>query len=242
MLKVAVVTGGARGIGRAISLLFARNGYTVVINYNQSEQNAFSLLEQIKSEGLFADIFKADVSNSDECKSLFGYVKEKYSRLDVLVCNAGIAKQNPITLVSDDEWNKIISTNLSSAFYCTRSAVPLFLQEKSGSIVMVSSVFGITGASCEAAYSASKGGMITFAKSMASELSPSGITVNCVCPGFIDTDINNNLSIGEKQRLVEDIPLNRAGTIEEIARSVYFLATESYITGQVLSVDGGYSL
>ncbi len=242
MPKIAVVTGGSRGIGAETSLALAREGYSVIINYNKSKVQAERIKELIESENKHAELFKADVSQSEQCDALFEFVREKFGRLDVLVNNAGIAKQNVLTSVNDGEWKQIIDTNLSSAFYSTRAAIPLLLNSKNGAIVVVSSIFGITGASCEAAYSASKGGLIAFTKSMAKELAPCDITVNCVCPGFIDTDMNNNLSDDEKKDFIENIPLCRAGKPSDVANAVCFLIKNRYTTGQVLAIDGGYSI
>ncbi len=242
MQKVAVVTGSSRGIGAETSMALAREGYSVVINYHKSKTQAEHMKQLIENENGHAELFKADVSKSEQCDALFEFVREKFGRLDVLVCNAGIAKQNVLSSVSDDEWKQLIDTNLSSAFYSTRAAIPLLLNSKTGAIVVVSSIFGITGASCEAAYSASKGGLITFSKSMAKELAPSDITVNCVCPGFIDTDMNSNLSDEEKKDFIENIPLCRAGKPSDVANAVCFLVKSRYTTGQVLAIDGGYSI
>lgn len=231
-MRNVLITGASKGIGKAAAELFSELGDNVFINYNQSEKAAKEL--EKKTGGV---AIKADVSDSYQVKKMF----EKINGVDVLVNNAGIDGFYLTDSMTDDEWKKIIDVNLSGAFYCAREALKYMISKKSGAIVNVSSIWGITGASCEVAYSAAKAGLIGFTKALAKEVGPSGIRVNCVAPGVIDTDMNKNLDFDSKRKLCEETPLGRMGTAAEVAEAIYFLSSEEgFITGQVLSPNGGF--
>ncbi len=241
MKKVALVTGGAKGIGAAIVKKLCKDGYSVAINYNKSEQRALSLCSFCASEGFTALPVRCDVSSSSEVEKMFTEIEEKLGTVEVLVNNAGISIWGLFDTVTDEQWAEIIGTNLTGTFNCTRRAVPAMLKNKYGRIINISSVWGQEGASCEAAYSASKAGVIGLTKALAKEYAPSGITVNCICPGVIDTDMMSRFSDEEKAEICEDIPAGRMGSPEEVAEAVSFFASEnsSYVTGQILGVNGG---
>ena len=241
MKKVALVTGGAKGIGAAIVKRLCEDGYAVAINYNKSEQRALSLCSFCASEGFTVLPVKCDVAASRDVEKMFAEIEERLGSVDVLVNNAGISLWGLFDTVTDVQWNDVIGTNLTGTFNCTRRAVPAMLKNKYGRIINISSVWGQEGASCEAVYSASKAGVIGLTKALAKEYAPSGITVNCVCPGVIDTDMMSRFSDEERQAIAEDIPAGRMGTPEEVAEAVSFFANEnsSYVTGQILGVNGG---
>lgn len=241
MKKVALVTGGAKGIGAAIVKKLCKDGYSVAINYNKSEQRALSLCSFCASEGFTALPVRCDVSSSSEVEKMFTEIEEKLGTVEVLVNNAGISLWGLFDTVTDEQWAEIIGTNLTGTFNCTRRAVPAMLKNKYGRIINISSVWGQEGASCEAAYSASKAGVIGLTKALAKEYAPSGITVNCICPGVIDTDMMSRFSDEEKAEICEDIPAGRMGSPGEVAEAVSFFANEnsSYVTGQILGVNGG---
>lgn len=241
-MKTAMITGASRGIGRAIAIELAQKGYDVALNYNKSKTEAETLRDELKKLGVKAEIFGADVSKNDEVQRMTGDVISFFSGVDVLVNNAGIAlPQGLFTDFDDSEARRIFETNVFGIMNCSRAVVPHFVSKKAGRIVNISSIWGISGGSCEVIYSASKGAIIAFTKALAKELAPSGICVNCVAPGFIDTDMNNHLSKEDKVAFVQDIPLGRIGTAKEVAESVAFLASDaaSYITGQTITIDGG---
>ncbi|OHW61800.1 3-oxoacyl-[acyl-carrier-protein] reductase FabG [Andreesenia angusta] len=239
--KTAVVTGGSRGIGRSISENLAREGYNVVINYRNSEQNAEELKERLLSEGFSVDIFRADVSVACEAESLIEFAKMRFGGLDVLVNNAGIAEIKLFTDITDEDWDKMIRTNLNSVFYCSKHALKYMLPQKSGKIINISSIWGLIGASCEVHYSVTKAGIIALTKSLAKELGPSNIHVNCVAPGVIDTDMNGGFSEEELRDITSEIPMMKMGLPQDIAEAVLFFASDksNFITGQVLSPNGG---
>ena len=244
MKNCVVVTGGSRGIGAAISSLFAVNGFNVIVNYNRSEKDAKKLCDTLLGQGFSAIPFKADISKPIEAERLVKFAVEKFGNIDVLINNAGISQQKLLTDITDVDWNKMISTNVSGAFYCSRAAAKYMINKKNGSIINISSMWGISGASCEVHYSAAKAGLIGFTKALAKELGPSNIRVNCVAPGLIDTDMNNTLSDDDKAALINETPLCRIGTVSDVAKACFFLASDdaSFITGQVLGVDGGFIL
>lgn len=230
-MKRVLITGASRGIGAACARLFAKSGYDVIINYNNSKEEALRLAREIGAETI-----RADVSSSAQVDDMFKAAGE----VNILVNNAGISGFYMLDAMSDDEWNKMIGVNLNGVFYCTRAVLPQMLRRKSGAIVNVSSMWGICGSSCEAAYSASKAGVIGLTKALAKEVGTSGIRVNCVAPGAIDTDMNKKLGGDAIKELCEETPLGRLGSPEEVARAILFLADDDgFITGQVLSPNGG---
>lgn len=239
MNRKILVTGGSRGIGRACVKRFSEDGDKVVFIYRSSEDEARKVSEET---GAFA--VRADLSDAREASSAVKKAAELMGGIDVLVANAGIAQFSLFTDISDDDWRKMTDTNLSSVFYCVREASRFMIHEKSGKIVTISSMWGLIGASCEVHYSAAKAGVIGMTKALAKELGPSGINVNCVCPGVIDTDMNAHLSAEDLNVLCDGTPLCRIGKPEEVADAVFFLASEnaSFITGQILSVDGGFAV
>ncbi len=244
MKKTAVVTGGARGIGAAVSAAFARAGYNVIINYKSSEKEAVALAEALSAEGASALPFCADVSRSNDADALMAFAAEKFGGVDVLINNAGVAGFDLLTDVSDEKYRFIMSVDMDGTFNCCRAAASLMVKAHAGAIINVSSMWGITGASCEAVYSAAKAGVIGLTKALAKELGPSGIRVNCVAPGVINTEMNSRLSDEDVAALAEETPLCRIGEPYEVADAILFLASEkaSFITGQVLSVDGGFAV
>lgn len=241
MKKVALVTGGAKGIGAATVKKLCKDGYAVAINYNTSEQRALSLCSFCASEGFTVIPVKCDVSVSSDVEKMFSQIEEKLGPVELLVNNAGVSLWGLFDTVTDEEWNNIIGTNLTGTFNCIRRAIPAMLKNKYGRIINISSVWGQEGASCEAVYSASKAGIIGLTKALAKEYAPSGITVNCLCPGVIDTEMMSRFSDEEKAAICEEIPVGRMGTPEEIAHAVSFLADKNsaYITGQILGINGG---
>lgn len=241
-MKTVLITGASRGIGRATALEFAKNGWQVAVNYNKSETAAKELCDEIISLGGFTKSYQADVSDNVAVFDMINSAVADFGGIDALVNNAGIAPvQGLFTDFTDSDAKQIFDTNVFGMMNCSRAIIPHFVSKKSGKIINVSSVWGITGGSCEVIYSASKAAVIGFTKALAKELAPSGICVNCVAPGFIDTDMNAHLSKADIEAFCEDVPLGRIGKAQEVAKSICFLASEdaSYITGQVLSVDGG---
>jgi 3-oxoacyl-[acyl-carrier protein] reductase len=237
--QVAIVTGASRGIGRAIALQLARVGAKVVVNYASSSGAADELVAQIATEGGEAIAVQADVSKSDQIDALFSTVMDKWGRVDVLVNNAGITRDTLLLRMKPEDWQAVIDTNLTGVFLCTRAVSKIMLKQKSGRIVNIASVAGQTGNPGQANYSAAKAGVIGFTKTVAKELASRGITVNAVAPGFIATDMTNDLKV---DGILQFIPLGRYGQPEEIAGMVKFLAADpaaAYITGQTFNVDGG---
>lgn len=240
--KTDLITGASRGIGRETARLFAMNSYNVLINYNSSKEQAEQLCIELKKEGLSADTFKADVSVRSQVDGMVDYCIQKFNDIDVLVNNAGISKISVFGDIPETEWDDIISVNLKGVFNCCQSVLPRMLKNKKGRIINISSIWGMTGASCEVHYSAAKAGVIGFTKALAKELGPSNIQVNCVAPGIVETDMNTCLNDEVSKRLKETTPLMRFGTALEIARSILFLASEeaSFFTEQVISPNGGF--
>lgn len=234
--KVVVVTGGSRGIGAEIVKFLAKIGYKVVLNYNKSESYA----QDVKKELNNVEIFKADVSKKEEAKALIDFAIKKYGKIDVLINNAGIAQTKLFTEITDEDWKNIIDTNLNSAFYCSREAVKNMIHNKSGLIINISSIWGITGASCEVAYSTSKAAINGFTKALAKELGPSNIRVNAIAPGIINTEMNSYLSKDELKNIKEEIPLEKIGDPVDIAKCVKWLIEDNYTTGQIISINGGW--
>ena len=240
--KTVLITGASRGIGRAIARLFAINNYNVVINYNKSEHEAKELYEELSEKGYSVRIFKADVSDISEANSLVNYCIGQFEKIDVLINNAGISKNNLFTDISYEEWHEVMNVNLNSVFYVTKKALQYMIPEMNGKIINISSIWGIAGGSYEVHYSASKAAIIGMTKALAKELGPSNINVNCIAPGVIKTDMLNNINEDTIDMLRDETPLMRLGTPEDIARCALFLASEGgdFITGQVISPNGGF--
>lgn len=241
-MKTVLITGSARGIGAATAALFADSGYNVVINYNTSEAEALSLCEKLRIKGCNAIAVKADVSKKNEAEFLFGEAKKSFGGVDVLVNNAGIAQQKLFTDITSQDYDRMFDCNVKSVFNCCQCALPYMIHNKNGRIINISSMWGIVGASCEVHYSASKAAVIGMTKALAREVAPSGITVNCIAPGVIDTPMNSGFDEDTINALKEETPVGRIGTPEEIAKAVLFFANDSsgFITGQVLGIDGGF--
>lgn len=240
MNKVVIVTGASRGIGRNIATTLAKKGYIVIANYNKSENKAIELQQNLEKENINIDIFKADVSNRDEVKKLVQFVINKYKKIDCVINNAGIDQVKMFLDITDTDWNNMISNNLNSVFYMCQEVLPYMIHEKNGVIINISSIWGVTGASCESHYAVSKAGVDALTKSLAKEMGPSNIRINSIAPGFIDTEMNNNLNEEEKQEIKEEIPLQKIGKVEDVSRTVEWIIEDEYITGQVISVNGGW--
>ena len=234
-MGMVFVTGGSRGIGRAICEAFARTGRDVAFCYAQDEEGARETVRRIEAAGAGALALRGDVSDEAAVQAMFASLPG----LEILVNNAGVALFSQIQNTTAAAWRRLFAVNVDGAFYCTRAAIPGCLRRGGGSIVNVSSIWGEAGASCEAAYSATKAALIGFTKAAAKELAPSGICVNCVSCGMIDTSMNARLSADEKAAFLSSVPCGRAGTPEEAAAAAVFLATQPYVTGEVLRVDGG---
>lgn len=227
----ALITGASRGIGAACARALKIAGYDVIINYNNSEKEAFELAEELGAKAV-----KADVADAAQVKRMF----DEVGGVDVLVCNAGISMFKMFCDMTPDDWNRIFSVNFVGTVNCIESALPNMIHNKYGRIITMSSVWGITGASCESAYSATKAAVIGLTKSLAKELGPSGITVNCVAPGVIDTDMNAHLTPEILEELKEETPVCSIGKAEDVAQAVCYLASAPFVTGQVLGVNGGF--
>lgn len=236
-MKTVLISGGTRGIGRACVKTFKENGYNVAFLYKSSEEAARSLESSL---GVFG--VKCDVSDAQQVQEALKSVTERFGGIDVLVNNAGISHIGLFTEMTDAEWRNVLDVNLSSAFYLSRAVAPMMIRQQKGAIVNIGSVWGRFGASCEVAYSASKAGMRGFTKALAKELGPSGITVNCVEPGVIETDMNACFDEETLAQLKDETPLCRLGKPTDVAGAVLFLASEgaSFITGQCIGVDGGF--
>jgi 3-oxoacyl-[acyl-carrier protein] reductase len=239
--KTVLITGSSRGIGKAIAVKFAKKGYNVIINCANNEEALLKTKAEIESYQVSCYAFQGDMGNYDNAKELFQHIKKLYGRVDVLVNNAGISYVGLFTDMTSEDWNRVITTNLTSVYNCCSLAVPDMVKNKYGKIINISSVWGNVGASCEVAYSASKGGMNAFTKALAKELAPSNIQVNAVACGAIDTEMNHFLQDTELMELIDEIPANRLGRAEEVADLVYHLAYKNeYLTGQIIGLDGAW--
>ena len=234
--KVAIVTGGTRGIGKAICYELVKKEIKVVVNYRNSEDIAKKIQNEL---GDMVRIYKADVSKREEVKKIIDFTINEFGNIDILVNNAGICKDSMFQDITDEDWNEIINTNLYSVFCVTQEALPTFLKNKNGCIINISSIDGISGASCGSVYSASKAGIIGLTKSLAKELGPSNIRVNSIAPGWINTDMNSKFSEEEKDEFKNETPLRKIGEGIDIARCVLWLVEDEFTTGQIISINGG---
>lgn len=243
-MGTVLITGASRGIGREAALLFAKNGYDVIINYHNSEDKAKELEDTINRGEVnrHALAIRADVSDENQVHAMFSQARQFFAPVDVLVNNAGIAASGLFTDMGIEEWDNLFHVNMRSAFVCSKEALPQMISKKQGCIINVSSIWGICGASCEVAYSSSKAALIGFTKALAKEMGPSGVRVNCVAPGVIDTDMNKTLTEEDLAGLRDQTPLGVVGRPEDAAQSILFLASPqaAFITGQVLSPNGGF--
>ncbi len=244
LTRCALVTGGSRGIGRAVCLELARAGFAIAVNYAGNQHAAQETAEACRALGVKAEIFAADVSRPEECARLFEEALAAFGRVDVLVNNAGVTRDNLILRLSEEDFDKVLDTNLKGAFFCCKAAARPMMKQRFGRIINLTSVVGLRGNPGQTNYSASKAGLIGLTKSLAKELASRGITANAVAPGFIDTDMTRAMPEAAKAAMNGTIPLGRPGQPEEVARAVAFFASEEsgYITGQVLCVDGGMAM
>lgn len=238
--KVVVVTGGSRGIGAQIVKTLANENYKVILNYNNSKEQAEKIQQELLEQGNEIEIIKADVSKREETEKLIQFAINKFNKIDVLINNAGISQEGLFTDVTEEEWQKIINTNLNSVFYCNQQALKYMIPEQQGGIINISSIWGETGASCEVAYSTTKAAINGMTKALAKEVGPSNIRVNAIAPGIIDTDMNRNLTNEELEQIKEQIPLNKIGKALDIAKCVKWLIEDEYTTGQIISINGGW--
>lgn len=239
--KTAIVTGASRGIGRAIALELAAKGANVIVNYNGSKEAAEEVVKTITEVGGQGEAYQCDVSDSEACEAFIKDVAGKYGRIDILVNNAGITKDNLLMRMSEEDFDRVLNTNLKGTFHTMRLVSKLMLKQRSGRIVNMASVVGVAGNAGQANYAASKAGVIGMTKSVAKELASRGITVNAVAPGFIETDMTGKLGEKVREQAVAQIPLGKFGSVQNVAKAVAFLASDDaeYITGQVIHVDGG---
>ena len=242
MNNVIIVTGASKGIGKEISKELAKKGNTIIANYNKSEKEIKELQQELEKQNIKIDIYKADVSKREEATNLVKYTIQKYVKIDVLINNAGISQIKEFTQITDEDWNNMINTNLNSVFYMSQEACHNMIHNKKGCIINISSIWGITGASCEVHYSVSKAGVDALTKALAKELGPSNIRVNSIAPGIINTEMNAHLSEEEKQNIEEEIPLEKIGKAIDIERCVEWLIKDEYTTGQVISINGGWNI
>jgi 3-oxoacyl-[acyl-carrier protein] reductase len=239
--KIALVTGASRGIGREIALEFARQGANVVVNYAGSEQKALEVVEEIKKLGREAFAFQCNVADAEQVQQMVKETIERFGRLDILVNNAGITRDNLLMRMKEEDWDDVLNINLKGVFLCTKAVTRQMMKQRSGRIINISSIVGVSGNAGQANYVAAKAGVIGLTKTSAKELAPRGITVNAIAPGFITTDMTNQLSEEVSQEMLKQIPLGRFGEPSDIAKVAVFLASDAanYMTGQTLHVDGG---
>ena len=242
--SVALVTGGSRGIGRAICLELARQGASVAVNYAGNEQAALETVEACRALGVEAEAFQADVADPAACEELVKAVKDRFGHLDILVNNAGITRDGLLMTAKAEDFDKVLDTNLKGAYFCMKAASKVMMRQRYGRIISMSSVVGLRGNAGQTSYSASKAGILGLTKSAAKELATRGVTVNAVAPGFIDTDMTSVLPENAKNAMLTTIPMGKPGAPEDVARAVVFFAQpeSAYITGQVLCVDGGMAV
>ena len=241
MRKIALITGGSRGIGAACVRAFAEDGYAVAFLYNNSRDKAEALVQSLRAEGRDVAAYQCDVADAAQVQAVIADILRTYRRIDALVNCAGIAHIGLFTDMTEDEWDRLFAVNVRSAFSVTKAVLPGMISRQTGAVVNVGSMWGEVGASCEVAYSATKAALIGLTKALAKEVGPSGVRVNCVTPGVIDTDMNAQLTEDDRAELADETPLGRIGAAEEVAKTILFLCEEgaSFITGQVLGVNGG---
>lgn len=241
--KVVIVTGGSNGIGEGIVKYLAEANYEVILNYNSSEERAKNIQKELyETCNININIFKADVSKREEVKKLIRYCIQKFNKIDVLINNAGISQVKLFTDLTDDDWNKMIQINLTSAFFTIQESLKYMINEKNGCIINISSIWGSTGASCEVHYSVSKAGLDGMTKALAKELGPSNIRINSIAPGIIDTKMNSNLSSEERNQIKNEIPLEKIGKTLDIAKCAKWLIEDEYTTGQIIGINGGWNI
>lgn len=242
--KVAIVTGGSRGIGRAIVLMLAKEGCHVAFSYNKSKDQASAVEKEVQQLGVKCAAKGVDVRDYAAVKKWIDEVKEEFGQIDILINNAGIIIDKALMMMSEQDWNDVIETNLNGMFHAARSCIVTFLKQKSGNIVNISSVSGLMGLPRQTNYSAAKGGMNAFTKALAKETAAYGVRVNAVAPGFIETDILAGFNEAQREQILKTIPLGRMGQVEDVANCVKFLLSEqaAYMTGQIIQVDGGLAI
>lgn len=244
MSKTVLVTGASRGIGRAVAVAFAQSGYNVAVNYNKSQEKAMALKSELTNSGTAAEkilLVQANLEETAEIEKMVGQTVEHFGSIDVLVNNAAVWFGNLVTDITETDWDKIFNVNVKAVFTACKLVLPQMINRKNGRIINISSMWGQVGSSCETAYSATKGAVDAFTKALALETGPSGITVNAVSPGFIDTDMNSCLGREETEAIINETPLCRIGKPKDVADAVLFLASDKadFITGQILPVNGG---
>ena len=241
MRKIALITGGSRGIGAACVRAFAEDGYAVAFLYKSSEEKAKALVQTLRAEGMDVAAYQCDVADPAQVRTVIADILRTYRRIDALVNCAGIAHIGLFTDMTEEEWDDLFAVNVRSAFSATKAVLPGMISQQKGSIVNVSSMWGEVGASCEVAYSATKAALIGLTKALAKEVGPSGVRLNCVTPGVIDTDMNAQLTEEDRASLADETPLGRIGSAEEVAKTILYLCGDgaSFITGQILGVSGG---
>ena len=240
--KVVLVTGASRGIGKAVAERFAREGYAVALHYNTGKVEAEATVQKLTSAGYTAMAVQADVRDSAQVQQMVDTVSHALGNIGILINNAGIAQQKLFTDITDEEWHNMFAVHVDGTFYCTRAVLPVMIRQKQGCIVNISSMWGQVGASCEAAYSATKGAVIALTKALAKELGPSGIRVNCVTPGVILTDMCAGIDPEILKEMAEEAPVGRNGTPMDVAKAMEYLSEATFVTGQVLPVNGGYGI
>lgn len=242
MGKTVLITGASRGIGRAMATVFAENNYHVMINYLKAEREARLLEQELTKQGYTVAVYRADVMQKAQVTEMIATGEKLFGSIDVLINNAGISQFKLFTEVSEEEWDTMLNIHLKGMFNCCQGILPSMIHQKKGKIINIASIWGLVGASCEVPYSTAKAGMIGFTKALAKEVGPSGIQVNCIAPGIIETEMNEGLNNMEKKQLKEETPLLRFGKPEEIAHLALYLASAKadFITGQVISPNGGF--
>lgn len=242
MGKNVIITGGSQGIGKDIVYTLAREGYNVIFSYNKSEKEAKKIKEELCKENCNVEIFKADFSEKEEIDAFVEFCINKFKNIDILINNAGISQIKLFTEITEEDWNNMININLSSVFFITQGIVRNMINNKKGCIINISSIWGNVGASCEVHYSTAKAGINGLTKALAKELGLSGIRVNAISPGIIDTKMNMNLTVDDIENLKEEIPLGRIGKTQDISKCIKWLIQDEYTTGQIISINGGWEI